>query len=84
MVGSLALLFAALVSPPPETVAVLVTLPGALAATFTVKGEFDGQRIKLSGAVSDRTYHNRLIDMLVAMKLYDIVNDIQLPAAPRG
>jgi N-acetylmuramoyl-L-alanine amidase len=49
------------------------------AATFTVTGEFDGRRIKLSGATSDRTYHDRLIDLLIAMKLYDIVNDIQLP-----
>src|SRR5262245_26338032 len=36
MVGSLAVLLVALESPPPLTVAVLVTLPGALAATFTM------------------------------------------------
>ena len=35
-VGSLAVSFEVLISPPPETVAVLVTLAGALAATFTV------------------------------------------------
>jgi hypothetical protein len=29
-------LFAVVVSPPPETDAILVTLEGALAATFTV------------------------------------------------
>jgi N-acetylmuramoyl-L-alanine amidase len=49
---------------------------------FTVTAEFDGRRIKLSGATSDRKYHDQLIDMLVAMKLYDIVNDVQLPKAP--
>src|SRR5579859_1681058 len=36
VVTSLAVLLAGLTSPPPETVAVLVTLAGALAATFTV------------------------------------------------
>ena len=51
-------------------------------ATFTVKGEYDGRRIRLSGATSDRTYHDRLIDLLVAMKLYRIANEIELPKAP--
>ena len=37
VVGSLAVLLAVLVSPPPDTVAVLVTLAGALPATFTVR-----------------------------------------------
>jgi N-acetylmuramoyl-L-alanine amidase len=59
----------------------IVTDPNA---TFTVKGEFDGARIRLSGATSDRTYHDRLIDLLVAMKLYAIVNDIQIPKPPAG
>src|SRR5262249_51129408 len=36
VVGSLAVLLAGLMSPPPETVAVLVTVAGALAETFTV------------------------------------------------
>ena len=36
VVGSASLLLARLVSPPPETVAVLVTLAGALVATLTV------------------------------------------------
>ena len=36
VVGSLAVLLAELTSPPPETVATLVTLVGALARTFTV------------------------------------------------
>jgi hypothetical protein len=57
----------------------VVTDPQAL---FTVKGEFDGGQIKLSGATSDRRYHDQLIDTFVAMKLYRIANDIQLPKAP--
>src|SRR5260370_742754 len=36
-VASLAVLLAVLTSPPPDTVAVLVTLAGAAAATFTVR-----------------------------------------------
>jgi N-acetylmuramoyl-L-alanine amidase len=52
-------------------------------ATFTVKGEFDGRQIKLSGETSDRKYHDQLIDMLVAMKLYDISNEIEFPKTPR-
>src|SRR5439155_20169454 len=57
-------------------------------ATFMVKGEFDGQQIKLSGETSDRKYHDQLIDMLVAMKLYDISNNVRFPGsredAPKG
>jgi N-acetylmuramoyl-L-alanine amidase len=52
------------------------------AATFAVKAEFEGRRIKLSGETSDPKYHDRLIDMLVAMKLYPSVNDIRLPEKP--
>jgi hypothetical protein len=37
VVGSLAVLFAAFASPPPETVAVFVTNEGAFAVTFTVR-----------------------------------------------
>jgi N-acetylmuramoyl-L-alanine amidase len=48
-------------------------------AKFTVKAEYDGKRIKLTGETSDRKYHDRLIDVLVAMKLYDISNDVRLP-----
>lgn len=48
-------------------------------ATFTVKGDYDGKKIKLTGAVSDKKYHDRLIDLLIAMKLYAIANEIQLP-----
>jgi hypothetical protein len=52
-------------------------------ATFTVTGTFDGQRVKLSGETSDRKYHDRLIDVLVAMGLVSITNDIRLPPRPR-
>src|SRR5437899_2668065 len=37
VVGSFAVLLPVLVSPPPETVAVLVTVTGALLATLTVR-----------------------------------------------
>jgi N-acetylmuramoyl-L-alanine amidase len=53
-------------------------------ATITVKGEFDGRQIRLSGETSDRKYHDQLIDLLVAMKLYDIANDIAFPKPPRN
>ena len=46
---------------------------------FDVKGSFDGKRINLTGSVSDRKYQDELINVLVAMKLYDIKNDIQIP-----
>jgi D-alanyl-D-alanine carboxypeptidase len=48
-------------------------------ARFTVKAEVVGGRIKLTGAVSDRKHHDRLIDLLVAMRLDDIINEVQLP-----
>jgi N-acetylmuramoyl-L-alanine amidase len=48
---------------------------------FEVKAElFDG-RIKLTGEVSDRKDHDRLIDMFVAMKLYALTNNMQIPKA---
>lgn len=49
--------------------------------TFAVKGEFVGDKIKLTGETSDRKYHDQLIDMLVAMKLFDISNEIRMPKA---
>jgi N-acetylmuramoyl-L-alanine amidase len=55
---------------------VIVTDPKA---TFTVRAEVEAGRIKLTGEVSDRKYHDGLIDMLVAMKLYPAANDIRLP-----
>ncbi|OWK36322.1 hypothetical protein [Fimbriiglobus ruber] len=48
-------------------------------ATFAVRAEFSGEEIKLTGEVSDRKYRDRLIDMLVVMKLYGIVNEIRVP-----
>ena len=48
-------------------------------ATFTVQARYDGERIELTGETSVRAYHDQLIDMLVAMKLYNISNEIRLP-----
>ena len=50
-------------------------------AGFDVTAKLDGETIRLSGQVSDRADHDRLIDMLVAMKLYRIANDVRLPMA---
>jgi N-acetylmuramoyl-L-alanine amidase len=52
-------------------------------ATFSVKAEHTGGVIRLTGEVSDRTYHDRLIDLFVAMKLYDLANDVRIPKAPK-
>jgi len=57
---------------------VVVTDPKA---TFNVTAAYDGKTITLAGAVSDRQYHDRLIDMLVAMRLYAMTNEVRLPAA---
>lgn len=51
-------------------------------ATFAVKGHYDGKLIKLSGETFDRKYHDELINLLIAMKLYDISNDIRYPKTP--
>jgi N-acetylmuramoyl-L-alanine amidase len=51
-------------------------------ATFTVEGSCDGKQIRLSGTTSEKKYHDQLIDMLVGMKLYDIVNEIKIVKAP--
>jgi N-acetylmuramoyl-L-alanine amidase len=48
-------------------------------ATFTVQAESDGKTIRLNGTVSDRHYHDQLIDFLVAMRLFDLDNRIQFP-----
>ena len=48
-------------------------------AKFDIRGELDGKQIRLTGETSDATYHNQLIDLLVAMKLYDVTNEIQFP-----
>jgi N-acetylmuramoyl-L-alanine amidase len=53
-------------------------------ATFTVEATVAaGKQITLSGEVSDRKYHDRLIDLFVAMKLYDLTNDIKLPTSKK-
>ena len=49
-----------------------------------MKGEYDGKKIKLTGTTTNKKYHDDLIDMLVAMKLYDISNQITDPNAPPG
>ena len=35
-------------------------------------------RIHLTGETSDKKYRDQLIDLLVALRLYDIVNDIKV------
>jgi N-acetylmuramoyl-L-alanine amidase len=49
-------------------------------ATFTVNATTTANRITLTGEVSDRRYHDRLIDLFVAMKLYELTNGVKLPA----
>jgi N-acetylmuramoyl-L-alanine amidase len=46
---------------------------------FQVKAILDGERIELTGSVSNRKNHDRLIDVLVALKWYQITNRIELP-----
>jgi N-acetylmuramoyl-L-alanine amidase len=50
--------------------------------SFEVRGEIDGTVIRLTGQANDRRHHDRLIDMLVAMKLLDLANEIRLPKTP--
>jgi N-acetylmuramoyl-L-alanine amidase len=52
-------------------------------ATFAVTAAFDGRVVRLAGETSHREYHDRLIDLLVAMRLFDITNEIRIPRAPR-
>jgi N-acetylmuramoyl-L-alanine amidase len=59
---------------------IVVTDPAAM---FDVRAAYDGKRIKLAGATSDRKYHDQLIDLFVAMKLYNLTNDITAPKAVR-
>ena len=47
-------------------------------AIFTVKGEFDGKLMKLTGQASKR-HNDLLIDMLIAMRLFNISNRITAP-----
>lgn len=48
-------------------------------AKFEMTAEYDGQRIKLTGKVGERKYHDQFIDLLVAMKLFTISNEVVLP-----
>lgn len=49
------------------------------AATFAVKGSYDGKTVRLTGEVSAKKHHDQLIDVLVAMKLYAIANEVKFP-----
>jgi serine-type D-Ala-D-Ala carboxypeptidase len=46
-------------------------------ATFDVKAEHHDGRVTLTGTVSERKYHDQLIDVLVAMKVCAIDNEIR-------
>jgi N-acetylmuramoyl-L-alanine amidase len=46
---------------------------------FNVTATYDGKKIKLAGDVSDRKYHDQLIDMFVAMRLFAITNEVKVP-----
>lgn len=50
-------------------------------AKFDIAGTFDGKTIRLQGETSDRKFHDQLIDVLVAMKLFNLTNDVKLPKA---
>ncbi|HKB05030.1 MAG TPA: N-acetylmuramoyl-L-alanine amidase [Gemmataceae bacterium] len=52
-------------------------------ATFTVKADYAGDVVRLTGEVSDRAHHDRLIDLFVAMRIYNLVNEIRIPKGPR-
>jgi N-acetylmuramoyl-L-alanine amidase len=52
-------------------------------ATVAVTASADGNRVKLTGEVSDRAHHDRLIDLLVAMRLVEITNEVRVPKAPK-
>jgi N-acetylmuramoyl-L-alanine amidase len=53
------------------------------AAKFDVTGIYDGKTLSLKGETSDRKYHDELINVLVAMKIYDISNEITFPKTPK-
>lgn len=52
-----------------------LTAPTGFAVTATVQGE----AIKLGGSVADKTHHDRLIDLFVAMRLVALDNAIDFP-----
>ncbi len=45
--------------------------------TFDVTAAYDGKKIKLAGT-ADKASHDTLLDLLVAMKLYAITNDVRI------
>jgi len=49
------------------------------AAVFNVRADWDGKQIQLTGETSDVRYHNELIDLFVAMKLFAITNEVDFP-----
>ena len=48
-------------------------------ATFQITATWDGKSIRLAGETSKRTDHDQFIDVLVAMKLYSLTNEVKLP-----
>lgn len=58
------------------------TIAGDAQAAFAVKGEFDGKLIQLTGEVTNKKHHDDVINLLIAMKLYNISNNIRLPKTP--
>lgn len=48
---------------------------------FAVMARVEGETIKLSGRVADKSHHDRLIDLFVAMHLVKLENRIVLPVA---
>jgi len=52
-------------------------------ATFDVTAKVEKDQVRLTGEVSDKAYHDKLIDLFVAMKLYPAGNEIKLPKADK-
>lgn len=48
-------------------------------AGFAVTATADGETIRLAGSVTDKSHHDRLIDLFVAMKLVALDNAVKLP-----
>ncbi len=58
------------------------TIDAETRAKFGIQGEFDGKLIKLTGEVANKKHHDDVINLLIAMKLYNISNNIRLPKTP--
>lgn len=52
-------------------------------ATFEVTVKVEKDQVRLTGEVSDRAHHDKLVDLFVAMKLYPTANEIKLPKAEK-